>query len=322
MTAKVNNPDRAYPSLWAALFNLQEEWEMPRHMVWKKASFRNFGIPKADKGTRYISAPDEWSKARAKVLDAWLWKQWEPRYELGFRPGQGTPVVLDILREWKADNGDILSLDLSTAFARVSAKQVYAAVKDCVGNADIARLAVKLGCQRGRLVMGAPVAPQLFALVMEPMLDELKQEKWVSDIVAYADDIYIQIRRGYLPKKYRKIVRGILFKGYQKLNTTKTSMIRAHQPMHALGVRVESDAEIRTLRVRRLHAARRAANGDGLWRTRKGQTQAKAVYGAMRAHKRVFTVPGADIFGDEERVSIQSQTRRTRSNGYMLDIRR
>ena len=269
--------------LWGQLFHLVEQRGLPRTSVWShKAHWTRFTVPKADGSRRPIEAPDDLTKAMARVLDAWLWKQWSPRYESGFKPGEGTPEVLDRLAEWRSRRFGIVALDLASAFSRVHASQVNSALRALGMDKSIRRLAVRTACRDGWLVMGSPVAPQLFALVVERALFHVEREFMPGcEVIAYADDVYVATPEGApLPRRWkRKLSKLLWVHARQRLNTRKTEYVSPRSPLHALGVRISktgNNTALRPATQSRMHAMQAAARGDGQWRTLHGPVDASA----------------------------------------------
>lgn len=281
--------------LWAELFSHAEDSDLPRTTVFsRRAKWNSFTVPKADgKSRRAIDAPDDVSKKWGRILDRWMWDQWSPIYEEGFRPGSGTPVVLDALAEYRQRRYRIISVDLSRAFARVHAGQVYRELRSRGMDKGVARLAVRLSCKDGWLVMGAPAAPQIFAMCMERALDRLERV-FDAEVIAYADDIYVCVpEENNLPRRWKRTISRIMWEeARQRLNGGKTKVYAPHERLHALGTQMDPTGNIDRLRPAteaRRYAMTQAARKGTAWLSGDNQVNAQNALASLTHWKHLVS---------------------------------
>lgn len=277
--------------LWAALFGSASKHSLPRTNVFsRRARWTTFTVPKNDGvSLRSIDAPDDVAKEWGRILDRWLWQQWSPRFEEGFRPTAGTPVVLDALTEYRQRRYHLISIDMSRAFSRVHAAQVYQALRARGIDKGIARLAVRLSCKDGWLVMGAPCSPQLFAMIMEPALTRIEEE-FDAEVIAYADDVYVAIEDGSgIPRKWKRRMARILWEeAHQRLNGGKSHLYAPHERLHALGTQMEPTGNIDRLRPTteaRRYAMSRAAAKAAPWISGSSEVDARSALASLTRWK-------------------------------------
>ena len=301
-------------SLWAAVFQAAEEAGDRTLAFRHRASFRRFAIPKAGSSKkRVIQEPDKTTMALARALDKALWKTWTPKFESGFKPDSGQLVVLDQLRlEMAEGSAEIISLDLKRAFEAVSAKQIYAAFKKRGFSRAISRLVIRLTTQNGRLVMGSPLSPQVFAIVIEETLNEVEGLNWVKGITAYADDIYVLAIPGEVPTNWKRIIKTILWtRAFQRLNASKTN--RPRSELLALGAKIDKQGRVVGLRPHidsKIRACQLRIAKGGKWTTRKGLIDPEPVLDSLSRYRTLLLETDRIADSEDFLTSLFGKTRR------------